>query len=70
VRSSLSPTRHRILQHVPQRVRVALVVAGLYFAREFLLPLALGMGRIVSVITAAGLAFGVIGLIGYLVRGR
>lgn len=67
---------------------VALVVAGLYLAREFLLPLALavlisfllapliriferwGMGRIVSVIAAAVLAFSLIGTVGYLVTGQ
>lgn len=67
---------------------VALVIAGLYFARDFVLPLALailisfllaplirrferwGMGRILAVIAAVGLAFGVIGLIGYLVAGQ
>ena len=67
---------------------VALVVAGLYLARDFLLPLALavlisfllapliqrfehwGMGRIVSVIAATGLAFSLIGAVGYLVAGQ
>lgn len=67
---------------------LALVVAGLFFAREFLLPLALailisfllaplirrlehiGLGRVPSVITATVLAFGVIGVVGYLVAGQ
>ncbi|HEX8296518.1 MAG TPA: AI-2E family transporter [Chthoniobacteraceae bacterium] len=67
---------------------LAMVVAGLYFAREFILPLALAvlisfllaplirrferwhMGRVLSVLTATGLAFVIVGVMAYVVAGQ